>query len=236
MSCSFRTWRSCQTIIVSSTVPIPPGTTTKASETSTKWCSREKNVRCSKTSLDERVDVLLERQVDPDADGGPVGARAGRAGPLVRGLHQTGPAAGDDVAAEPGQLRGQVADGRVAPVAGVDAGRAEDRHAVSRPSGRPEPRQVVDDIPEAEHGLREEPRGRLFVPEGDDVGGPIESFVGVHGRKPLFGDPTSSGPRCAHAIGSTHPLGWATWFQRPMIGSSRFLCSKARTPTLAGRQ
>ena len=48
VSCSFRTWSSCQIIIVSSTVPIPPGTTTKASETSTKWCSREKNVRCSK--------------------------------------------------------------------------------------------------------------------------------------------------------------------------------------------
>ncbi len=37
-------------------------------------------------------------------------------------------------------------------------------------------------------------------------------------------------------VRSTHSRGWATWFQRPMIGSSRFLCSKPSTPTLAGRQ
>ena len=47
MSCRCRTWRSCQTISVSSTVPMPPGVTMKASDTSTKWCSRVKNVLCS---------------------------------------------------------------------------------------------------------------------------------------------------------------------------------------------
>lgn len=35
---------------VSSTVPIPPGTTTKTSEAITKWCRRLKNVLCSKAS------------------------------------------------------------------------------------------------------------------------------------------------------------------------------------------
>lgn len=48
VSCSFRTCRSCQIIVSSSTVPIPPGTTTNASDTSTKWCSRVKKVPCSK--------------------------------------------------------------------------------------------------------------------------------------------------------------------------------------------
>ena len=35
---------------------------------------------------------------------------------------------------------------------------------------------------------------------------------------------------------SIHSRGRTMWFQRPMIGSSRFLCSKPSTPTLAGRQ
>ena len=52
----------------------------------------------------------------------PMEARSGPprpAGPLVRRLHQPGAAAGDDVAAQPRQLRGQVADGRVDPVVGI---------------------------------------------------------------------------------------------------------------------
>jgi hypothetical protein len=42
-----QTWSNCQIIIVSSTVPMPPGITTNATDISTNWCSRVKNVLCS---------------------------------------------------------------------------------------------------------------------------------------------------------------------------------------------
>src|ERR1041385_2653726 len=45
------TCRSCQTMKSSSAVPMPPGKTMNADERRTKWCSREKNVRCRKTLL-----------------------------------------------------------------------------------------------------------------------------------------------------------------------------------------
>jgi hypothetical protein len=44
---SLRTCRSCQIIIISSTVPMPPGTAMNASELSVKWCSLVKKVPCS---------------------------------------------------------------------------------------------------------------------------------------------------------------------------------------------
>jgi len=53
---------------------------------------------------DEGVDILLDRQVDADAQGLRL-APAGR-GALVGGPHQPGPAAGDAVAAERGQRAG----------------------------------------------------------------------------------------------------------------------------------
>src|SRR5262249_33399920 len=52
--------------------------------------------------------------------------------------------------------------------------------------------------------------------------GPPELSCSVVSRSALDGPP--------------HSRGCATWFQRPMTGSSRFLCSKPSTPTLAGRQ
>src|SRR5262249_43556291 len=108
--------------------------------------------------------------VDADTDGGLADVRARHAGSLVGGLHQPGPTARDDVAAHPRQLRGQVADRRIGPVAGIGPGRPEDRHAVALSSSLPEPGQVIDDLPQAEHGLRDDLDGRLFVAEPDDLG------------------------------------------------------------------
>ena len=68
---------------------MPPGATTKASDANTNWCRRVKNVRCSKASLDERVDFLLEGEVDADTDGAGAFRGGGRA--FVGGLHQPGP-------------------------------------------------------------------------------------------------------------------------------------------------
>ncbi len=51
--------------------------------------------------------------------------------------------------------------------------------------------------------------------------------------------PSAAGPACRDEVAmvrSTYSRGWATWFQTLIIGSSRLLCSKASTPTLAGRQ
>ena len=48
---------------------MPPGVTTNASDMIMKWCSREKKVRCVERLRDERIHLLLERQLDVDADG-----------------------------------------------------------------------------------------------------------------------------------------------------------------------
>jgi len=65
---------------------------------STKWCSRVKKVCVLEGLLDERVHVLLERQVHPDADALHAFTCLGRPRAFVGGLHQTWAAAGDDVA------------------------------------------------------------------------------------------------------------------------------------------
>ena len=85
-----------------------------------------------KDLADEWVNVLLERQVDPDADGRSVGVRPGHPGPLVARLHQPRSAAGHDVAAQARQLRGKVADTRVNPVVEIRPGRPENGRAVAR--------------------------------------------------------------------------------------------------------
>ena len=55
--------------------------------------------------VDERIHVLLERQIDANADGLLVARPGRRAGAFVGGLHQPGPAAGDDVAAQVASVR-----------------------------------------------------------------------------------------------------------------------------------
>ena len=97
----------------SSTVPMPPGTTTKASEARTKWCSRVKNVLCSKDLFDERVHVLLERQLYANPDRAVALRGLDRGRPFVGGLHETRAAARDDVTAHLGQSLRHAPDLRV---------------------------------------------------------------------------------------------------------------------------
>ena len=78
MSCSFRTWSSCQIIIVSSTVPIPPGHDDEGVRDEHEVVQPGEERAVLEDLADERVDVLLEGQVDPDADGRPVEVRPGR--------------------------------------------------------------------------------------------------------------------------------------------------------------
>ncbi len=110
--------------------------------------------------LDKRIHILLERQLDADAN------RPGRAGFLrafVGRLHQAGAAARHDVAAHRGKRRGRALHFVVHVGAGLRAGRTEDRNAVPLAFRRPEPRQVVHDLPEIQHGRAENLLDRLLV-------------------------------------------------------------------------
>src|ERR1700754_1606141 len=78
---------------------------------------------------DERVDILLEGQVDADAHGMPALARALR--PLVRGLHQPRPAARDDFAPQLRECPGDPFGLFISEGSGFGSGRAEDGHAVT---------------------------------------------------------------------------------------------------------
>ena len=99
----------------------------------------------------ERVHVLLERQLDADADrllSRPVGSASFT--PSFAACISPGPPPVTMSQPEPGQFGGGVADGGVHPVARIDAGRAEDGDAVAVPLRRPQPGQVVDRVPQPE--------------------------------------------------------------------------------------
>ena len=138
---------------VSSTVPMPPGVTMKASDTSTKWCSRVKNVLCSNASVTNAFTSCSNGSSTRMPTDFWLAVRVGELRALVGRLHQPGAAAGDDVAAEPRQFRGKVANGRVDPVGRVDAGRPEDGDPVAIPLRRPQPGQGVDRVPQPEERL-----------------------------------------------------------------------------------
>src|SRR5215469_3687777 len=91
----------------------------------------------------ERVDLLLEGQIDPDADGTAVALWVGAVNALVGSLHQTRAAAGDDVTVQASQLCRQFPDSGVNPVVVGNAGRAEDGHAITVAFCRPQPCEVV---------------------------------------------------------------------------------------------
>ena len=149
---------------------MPPGVTTNASDMIMKWCSREKNVRCSKacvtngfTSCSKGSSMLM-----PTERRSPVGIGGVRA--FVGRLHQAGTAAGEDVAAHPGQLRGELLHAFVRGRAGLEARGAEDGHAIVLPRGAAQAGEVVDDLPQSADGAFEDADGGVFVAEFDDVG------------------------------------------------------------------
>jgi hypothetical protein len=107
---------------------MPPGTTTKASEDHEVVQPGEERP-VLEGLLDERIDVLLERQVDADAQR-PF-PHAGARRPLVGRLHQSRPAAGDDVAPHLGKRGGGALDLVVHERSGLGARGAEDGDAVA---------------------------------------------------------------------------------------------------------
>ena len=94
--------------------------------------------------LDERVHVLFERQVHPDADALHSLVCLRRPRPFVGGLHQTRAATRNDVAIHSTQRRAHLLDFLVNPVARLGARGSEHRHAIAVVPRWTQAAQVVD--------------------------------------------------------------------------------------------
>ena len=179
-------------MLSSRSVPIPPGTTTKASETIMKWCSREKNVLCSYiwptkgfTSCSkgsstrtptERPDAL------PSTDMAPSLAACIRPGPPPVMMSQP----------SQGQLGGQALDLVVGIDTGRGPGRPEDAHAVVRPLRPPEPGQLADHLPQPAHRALQDLDGRVLVAQQDHVGLSMDAWPFAHRVTPPPSAPRSA--------------------------------------------
>src|SRR5262245_61182702 len=110
---------------------------------------------------DEGVDFLLEGKVDADAkrSATPPGARRA----LVRCLHQPGPTAGDDVAAELGERRCHAPGLLVAERSRLHTRGSEDAHTISFPPRWPQTREVVDHVPESQDRRRDDVSDAILV-------------------------------------------------------------------------
>ena len=127
---------------------------------------------------DERVDLLLERQVDADSDGADVFRRTGR--PLVRRLHQPWAAAGDDVAAQFRQRRRHALGLLVTERSLPRPCRAEDADAIALAPGWLKAGEIVDQIPEPEDGLPDDLFDRVLVTQADRIGPRSGRIRGAH--------------------------------------------------------
>ena len=123
------------------------GTTTKASEAITKWCSRVKNVSCSKACSTKGLTSCSNgRSTRMPTD--PVAPARRRA--LVGGLHESGATARHDVAAHRRERGRRALHLLVDERAGLGACRSEDRDAIAVSLRRPKLRERVHDLPQVE--------------------------------------------------------------------------------------
>jgi hypothetical protein len=90
VSYNFRTWSSCQIIIVSSTGVDPTRHDDEGVRDEHEVVQPGEERAVLKHLVDEWDDVLLEQQVAPDADRRSAGVRLGHPGTLVRRPHQPG--------------------------------------------------------------------------------------------------------------------------------------------------
>jgi len=122
--------------------------------------------------LDERVHVLFERQVHPDADALRPLVCLRRPRPFVGGLHQTRAATRNDVAIHSTQRRAHLLDFLVNPVARLGARGSEHRHAIAVVPRWTQAAQVVDRRPKPEERVDEDASDgflsyrRILVTEG----------------------------------------------------------------------
>src|SRR5688500_1142763 len=102
--------------------------------------------------LHAEVDVLVQPLLEGELDVGADGQAAGLLRPTVGGLHDAGPATGDDREALLDERRGQPPSRAVVAVAPADAGRAEDADR------RSDLRQRVEALDELAHDAQRSPR------------------------------------------------------------------------------
>src|SRR5262245_4190722 len=95
--------------------------------------------------FDKWVGILLERQLDPNAHRIACDPRHFRT--LVRCLHQTRAAAGDNIAAHFRKGPCYALCLLVSKRSGFRPRRSEDCDAISLPPRRPKPREVIDNVP-----------------------------------------------------------------------------------------
>src|SRR5688572_20797357 len=150
--------------------------------------------------VDERIRLLLARQMDGQAE------RAGTAldltfdGAGVGRLHETGAAAGDDVHAHPRQLEAELLHFLVDGIAPPDPRAAENRDAIVLDTLRLDLVDVVDRLPELVDGLVENVRGigaaplliLLFFAEVFELRSGGSPAVGHQGRTSYQASPGSS--------------------------------------------
>jgi hypothetical protein len=116
---------------------------------------------------DEGIDVLLEREIDPDADRTAAPA-AGRR-PFVRGLHQARTTAGDDVATELGQAGRHPLGLLVRERSRLHAGRPEDGHPIALAPRRAQASEIVYHIPQSEDGRDDDLLDGILIVETDEL-------------------------------------------------------------------
>ena len=128
-------------------------------------------MRCSYSLTNERIDLLLERQLHADAHGA-VRCLLDRVRAFIRSLHEARTTAANDVASHFRQFSGQLFHSLISDRAGFEPGRAEDSHAIILASRAAETRQVIDHFPQAGHCALEQCDRGIFVAEANDVGLP----------------------------------------------------------------
>src|SRR6266849_2701511 len=109
----------------------------------------------AKDLVDERIGLLFGRQVNRQTKGASMALDLAFGCSGIRGFHQTGTAAGDDVDAHPRQLVAQRLDLFVDRIAVADAGAAEDRDTVVLDALGLDLIEVVDGIPQLVNRLIE---------------------------------------------------------------------------------
>src|SRR5262249_38623816 len=103
-----------------------------------------------------------------------------RRGAFIGGLHQPRAAAGDDVAVHVGEPGGRALRFLVPERSGLKPRRSEDRHAIAVAPRRPQPSEVVDDVPEAEDRFDQDLSYSIFVGEADVACGVIAGLLSGH--------------------------------------------------------
>src|SRR5687768_6208243 len=118
---------------------------------------------------DKRIHLLLERQLDIDADRAAAPFRIGGVRAFIRCLHETRATAGEDVATHSSELGGELFHTFVSNGAGLEPRRAEDGNTIVLSCGATEAGEIVDDLPQTSDRMLQHNDGRVFIAQLNDV-------------------------------------------------------------------